>query len=255
MRNCRLPRAAQAWSTAQSHGLSWCSCENPRHLAGRRQPRRRPGRAAGGQSGGMLLAFTPLTPCPARAHHERHADNHRPRGGPWGLALGAWGSSRRHRTSPLYTMKEVFAGRIPATERRQRTGVLSLVFWALIVVVSSSMSSSSCAPTTVVRAASWPSWPRAACDSRAPEGPLGSARTRVFGASLFYGDGMITPAISVLSAVEGLQVATPAFEPIVVRWPSGARQPLPLSTPGHARVGYLFGPVMMLWFGTLGHSA
>jgi KUP system potassium uptake protein len=75
----------------------------------------------------------------------------------------------------------------------------------------------------------------------------------LFGAALFYGDGVITPAISVLSAVEGLEVATPAFKPYV----------LPISLiilvglfavqrHGTAAVGTFFGPIMVLWFLTLG---
>src|SRR5262245_11528809 len=74
----------------------------------------------------------------------------------------------------------------------------------------------------------------------------------VFGASLLYGDGMITPAISVLSAVEGLQVATPAFESWVVPTTVGILVALfSIQSRGTSRVGRLFGPVMVVWFATL----
>ncbi len=74
----------------------------------------------------------------------------------------------------------------------------------------------------------------------------------MFGAALFYGDGMITPAISVLSAVEGLEVATPLLKPYVI--------PLTLvvitclflfQQTGTGRVGALFGPIMVVWFAVL----
>jgi KUP system potassium uptake protein len=75
----------------------------------------------------------------------------------------------------------------------------------------------------------------------------------LFGASLLYGDSMITPAISVLSAVEGLQVATPMFShyviPITVTILIGL---FAVQSRGTATIGRVFGPVMLLWFATLG---
>ncbi len=158
-------------------------------------------------------------------------------------------------TSPLYAMKEVFAGNhpIPITEANLY-GSLSLFLWALIVVVSLKYV------VFVMRA-----------DNRGEGGimalialALHDARDRprtaralavlgVLGAAMFYGDGMVTPAISVLSAVEGLEVATPALKPFVI--------PVTLAVlfllfffqrHGTARVGALFGPVMLVWFGVLG---
>jgi KUP system potassium uptake protein len=74
-----------------------------------------------------------------------------------------------------------------------------------------------------------------------------------FGAALFYGDGVITPAISVLSAVEGLKIATPFFEPYVIPVTIVLLVGLFLAQRrGTAHVGAFFGPVMALWFGTLG---
>ena len=120
-------------------------------------------------------------------------------------------------TSPLYALKECFAGHhgIPAT-RENVLGVLSLVFWSLNFVVSFKY-------LTFVHAGRQPGrgrHPRAA-GARAPAGATPRARGRMlislglFGAALLYGDGVITPAISVLGAVEGLGVATPAFDRFV----------------------------------------
>ena len=155
-------------------------------------------------------------------------------------------------TSPLYALKEVFGNEhhpVPITPDNV-LGILSLVFWALMAVVSGKYVS------FIMRA-----------DNRGEGGIMalmalalrkeqkGTWRRNVivtlglFGAALFYGDGVITPAISVLSAVEGLEVITPAFKPFVI--------PLALIVLvglfiiqrfGTASVGKLFGPVMVLWF-------
>ena len=157
-------------------------------------------------------------------------------------------------TSPLYAMKEVFAGNhpIPVTEANI-FGSLSLFFWALIIVVSVKYVS------FIMRA-----------DNRGEGGimalialALHEAQGRpqrmkaimiigILGAAMFYGDGMVTPAMSVLSAVEGLEVITPAFKPFVI--------PITLivlailfvvQRHGTALVGAAFGPVMLIWFSTL----
>src|SRR5213075_2203201 len=71
----------------------------------------------------------------------------------------------------------------------------------------------------------------------------------IFGAALLYGDGMITPAITVLGAIEGLKVATPLFEPFVVPVAVGILIAVfSIQSPGTNRVGTLFGPVMVVWF-------
>jgi len=171
------------------------------------------------------------------------------------LALGAIGVVYGDiGTSPLYTMKEVFAGHHPiATSVDNVLGILSLVFWALTVVVSikyvafimradNNGEGGIMALIAVVQRA-------VAADTRI--GWL-LAVLGIFGASLFYGDGMITPAISVLSAVEGLEVAAPALRPMV--------EPIALvvlivlfaiQRHGTHHVGRFFGPVMVLWFLTL----
>jgi KUP system potassium uptake protein len=160
-------------------------------------------------------------------------------------------------TSPLYAFKECFHpshGLAPTPDAV--VGVLSLIIWALTVIVSVKYI------VFIMR-----------LDNRGEGGILallalvlslasrrGTARWRqplvfvaLFGAALLYGDGVITPAISVLSAVEGLEVATPAFRHWVIpltllilfalfqvqRW-------------GTARVGGVFGPIMLVWFLTIG---
>ena len=154
-------------------------------------------------------------------------------------------------TSPLYTVKEVFASPhhpVPITPDNV-LGILSLILWSLIVVVSIKYVA------LIMRA-----------DNKGEGGimalmalVLGTRKDTkqvkavmllgLFGAALFYGDGAITPAISVLSAVEGLEIATPVLKPFVI--------PLTLAIlvgvfsvqrSGTASIGRLFGPVTALWF-------
>ncbi len=157
-------------------------------------------------------------------------------------------------TSPLYAVKEVFAGNhpIPVTQANIY-GSLSLFFWALIIVVSVKYV------VFIMRA-----------DNRGEGGimalialalheaqnkPLQMKAimiTGILGAAMFYGDGMVTPAMSVLSAVEGLEVATPAFKPFVIPITMVVLFALFfVQKHGTALVGAAFGPVMLLWFGTL----
>ena len=154
-------------------------------------------------------------------------------------------------TSPLYTIKEVFAGNhsIPTTPDNV-LGILSLVLWSLIVVVSTKYVA------FVLRA-----------DNRGEGGimalialalrdvPWGSPKSRlvsmigILGAAMFYGDGMVTPAISVLSAVEGLEVVTPTFHSYILPITLVVLVALFLfQRKGTASVGALFGPVMIVWF-------
>ncbi|MGZ8785178.1 MAG: potassium transporter Kup [Acidimicrobiia bacterium] len=155
-------------------------------------------------------------------------------------------------TSPLYALRESFLGHegLDVTEANV-LGILSLIFWSLVIVVSIKYL------TLVMRA-----------DNDGEGGILAltalivPARNRVssrrrlwlilvglFGTSLLYGDGMITPAISVLSAVEGMEIAAPGLEPYVI----------PISVViliglfliqrrGTGRIGSVFGPVMVVWF-------
>ena len=157
-------------------------------------------------------------------------------------------------TSPLYTLRECFGHVVglPLTEGNV-LGILSLVFWSLIMVVTVKYV------VFVMRA-----------DNRGEGGilslmalalrkadptvyPRGTLLVLgMFGAALFFGDALVTPAISVLSAVEGLDVVAPALErwviPLTVAILIGL---FVVQRAGTAKVGRLFGPVMFLWFSTL----
>ncbi|WP_256583967.1 potassium transporter Kup [Pseudomonas sp. SDI] len=158
-------------------------------------------------------------------------------------------------TSPLYTLKEVFAGHYGVQANHDGVlGVLSLVFWSLIWVVSikyvlfilradNQGEGGIMALTALARRAAAP-YPRM---SRV------LVLLGLFGAALFYGDSMITPAISVLSAVEGLQLAFDGIEHWVVPLSVIVLVALFLiQKHGTARIGILFGPVMVAWFIVLG---
>ncbi|WP_442114072.1 potassium transporter Kup [Pseudomonas sp. NUPR-001] len=158
-------------------------------------------------------------------------------------------------TSPLYTLKEVFAGHYGVQANHDGVlGILSLVFWSLIWVVTlkyvlfvlradNQGEGGIMALTALARRAAAP-FPRL---SRV------LVLLGLFGAALFYGDSMITPAISVLSAVEGLQLAFDGIEHWVVPIALVVLVGLFLiQKHGTARIGILFGPVMVLWFSVLG---
>ncbi len=160
-------------------------------------------------------------------------------------------------TSPLYTIRECFFGaHAVALNHDNVLGVLSLILYALIIVVSVKYIA------IVMRADNQGEGGILALAALMPEsngrknGPGRLAQNRpilvllaIFGASLLYGDGMITPAITVLGAIEGLTVATPLFSPYVM--------PVSLTIIvgifviqrfGTDKVGRLFGPVMVVWF-------
>ncbi|HEY0837881.1 MAG TPA: potassium transporter Kup [Azospirillum sp.] len=157
-------------------------------------------------------------------------------------------------TSPLYTLRECFNGEHGlALTPANILGIMSLVFWALILVVSIKYV------TFVMRAdnkgeggilALLALATQSRPDATGRLGPL--MALGVFGAALFYGDGMITPAISVLSAVEGLEVAQPALEQVVVPVTLVILMGLfGIQSHGTAKVGRLFGPIMIVWFSVL----
>jgi KUP system potassium uptake protein len=156
-------------------------------------------------------------------------------------------------TSPIYALRECFHGSHPFPPTPDNVlGVLSLIFWALMIIISLKYL------LFVMRA-----------DNHGEGGILAllallapwrdrSQTSRLllfvglFGAALLYGDGAITPAISVLSAVEGLEIAAPGLKPYVL--------PLTIAVlvllfrfqkRGTSRIGTVFGPVMLLWFATL----
>jgi KUP system potassium uptake protein len=153
-------------------------------------------------------------------------------------------------TSPLYALKEVFAnGHVPLTERNIY-GVLSLVFWTLTVVVSIKYV------LLILRADNNGEGGLIAMLALASQAVKDKPRLRrrllfigIFGTAIFFGDGVITPAISVLSAVEGLQVAAPGLHTWIVPITLVVLTGLFLfQRHGTERVGKLFGPVMAVWF-------
>src|SRR5687768_9817072 len=157
-------------------------------------------------------------------------------------------------TSPLYAIRECFNGpHAVAATHDHVLGVLSLIFWALIIVVSIKYL------VFVMRADNHGEGGILALTALAtPIKPTGRSERSwliylgIFGGALLYGDAMITPSISVLGAVEGLSVATPGLQPYVV--------PITLvilvvlfwfQHRGTAGVGKVFAPVMLLWFAVL----
>ena len=156
-------------------------------------------------------------------------------------------------TSPLYALKEIFNGHHPIPVTPENIlGVLSLVFWAIIVLVTIKYVA------IIMRA-----------DNRGEGGSLAllalvTERAKnprltwiitllgIFAAALFYGDSMITPAISVLSAVEGLEIITPDLKPYVIPLTLGILTGLFfIQKHGTGAMGKLFGPVMVAWFAIL----
>jgi KUP system potassium uptake protein len=154
-------------------------------------------------------------------------------------------------TSPLYAMRECFAGKYGiAVSHENVLGVLSLIFWVLVVVVSIKYLA------LILRAdnrgeggiLALMALIRPRHGSRGSEGWI-LVGMGLFGAALLYGDGMITPAISVLSAVEGLAIATPMFEPYVGFLTISVLVVLfSLQRRGTAGIGALFGPITLVWF-------
>jgi len=179
----------------------------------------------------------------------------------WGLLIGALGIVYGDiGTSPLYAISEAFFGHYDLARTPENIlGVMSLVFWSLTLVVTLKYI------LLILRAdnngeggifallglllkkergqggsapAATPGWTRAALVS-----------SIVIGAALLYGDGIITPAISVLSAVEGLSVVTPAAESLLIPITLGILVALfAVQRHGTHRIGVVFGPFMAIWF-------
>ncbi|MFL6752474.1 MAG: potassium transporter Kup [Sphingomicrobium sp.] len=157
-------------------------------------------------------------------------------------------------TSPIYAFRETFAGHhILRPDQLHIWGVLSLIFWSMMIIVTLKYL------TIVMRA-----------DNKGEGGSLallalinrqlggkkkwtpGIILLGVFATALFYGDSMITPAISVLSAVEGLTTVNAGLEPFVIPFAIGILVGLfAIQSHGTARVGAMFGPVMIVYFVTL----
>ena len=158
-------------------------------------------------------------------------------------------------TSPLYTLRTAFTGPYGLSLTRENVlGVLSAIVWALVVVVTLKYI------TLVMRADNRGEGGILAMTALVSRGVGDRARLRwwlvglgIFGAAMFYGDGMITPAITVLGAVEGLGVIAPQLHPFIV--------PLTLvimfvlfaaQRKGTASLGAVFGPIMSVWFASIG---
>jgi KUP system potassium uptake protein len=157
-------------------------------------------------------------------------------------------------TSPLYTMKEVFgpAMGIPL-DATHLIGAVSTIFWGLMLVVTLKYV------VLILRADNRGEGGIMALTAlavktagRTPRAKTILLLTGVFGAALFYGDSVITPAISVLSAVEGLEVVTPTFKPYVLPICMAVIVGLfAMQRFGTGVVGKLFGPVIVVWFAVL----
>ena len=157
-------------------------------------------------------------------------------------------------TSPIYAFRETFAGHHELrVDQLHIYGVLSLIFWSMMIIVTLKYV------TIIMRA-----------DNKGEGGSLallalinrtlggkkrwtsGIILLGVFATALFYGDSMITPAVSVLSAVEGLTTVNAGLQPFVVPIAIGILVGLfAIQSRGTARVGLMFGPVMLFYFGTL----
>jgi KUP system potassium uptake protein len=193
-------------------------------------------------------AAAPTLPADRPAGHHHSGSLAKLTVGAIGIVFGDIG------TSPIYAFRETFAGHHPLTpDTLHIYGVLSLIFWSMMLVVTLKYV------TIIMRA-----------DNKGEGGSLallalinretGSQKrwTRgivllgVFATALFYGDSMITPAISVLSAVEGLTVVESGFQPFVLPIAVGILIALfAIQARGTAMVGALFGPVMLVYFVTL----
>lgn len=156
-------------------------------------------------------------------------------------------------TSPLYAVKECFNELNGITVNQANIfGIISLIFWSLILVISFKYL------LFIMRADNEGEGGILAL-MEAVENHFNKRKKLIiitlglFGAALLYGDGIITPAISVLSAVEGLKVATPVFKPYIIPITVAILFVLfYFQKKGTAGVGKYFGPIMMLWFATLG---
>jgi KUP system potassium uptake protein len=153
-------------------------------------------------------------------------------------------------TSPLYTIKAIFGEQGIAPTHANILGALSLIFWALIIVVSLKYL------LFILRADNKGEGGIMALVALALRSVREVPRLRlaivvlgIFGAALFYGDGVITPAISVLSAVEGLEIAAPSLQSWVIPLTIAVIVALfSVQRHGTSRIGAVFGPVCVVWF-------
>ena len=159
-------------------------------------------------------------------------------------------------TSPLYTMQMIFSSGSHPVPLIQANifGILSLIFWTLIMVTSVKYVA------FIMQADNRGEGGIMALLALTKQGTVGNEKKQrliallgILGACMFYADGMITPAISVLSAVEGLEVAAPVLTPLILPISLLVLFALFLAqSKGTNLVGVYFGPIMLLWFGLLG---
>jgi KUP system potassium uptake protein len=165
-------------------------------------------------------------------------------------------------TSPLYAMRECFFGSHSVSPTPENVlGVLSLIIYALFLVISvkyvmivmradNQGEGGILALTALIPGRDTP--PPSGSTSRLAVGRPVLIALGIFGTALLYGDGMITPAISVVGAIEGLEVATPLFTPYVVPITVAILVVLfSIQRFGTHRVGALFGPIVIVWFSTI----
>ena len=178
------------------------------------------------------------------------------------LALGALGVVYGDiGTSPLYALRNCFVGdrAVPVTPENV-LGILSLVFWALFVVISVKYlavmlraDNQGEGGILALLALALTRRARSGEKELAPRTRTIVAAVGILGAALLYGDGVITPAISVLSAMEGLDVATTELKPLVVPLTVLVLAGLfVVQRRGTGRVAAVFGPTMLLWFAVIG---
>lgn len=156
-------------------------------------------------------------------------------------------------TSPLYAVKEIFGSHLPI-DKLHVLGVLSLIFWALTLVVTTKYT------IFIMRANNKGEGGIMALMALALQSAKGNPQKARFiitigllGAALFYGDSIITPAISVLSAVEGLQIIAPKLSHYILPIAISVLSALFIvQARGTGAVGKMFSPIMCLWFGILG---
>ncbi len=217
------------WGLRQERAIpSAADARRERHRVDRDAPQARAGRSAAARTGIAALTLGAL-----------------------GVVFGDIG------TSPLYALQAVFTSDHHAVHATQAEvyGVISLVFWTITLVVAVKYVS------IIMRAddrgqggiMALTALLQAARRSRSAVVPMALIILGIVGASLFYGDGAITPAISVLSAVEGLKVAVPSLGSLVLPIAVAVLCVLfAVQRFGTGVVGNLFGPVMVVWFTVLG---
>ena len=159
-------------------------------------------------------------------------------------------------TSPIYAFRETFAGHHTLVPDALHVyGVLSLIFWSMLIIVALKYV------TIIMRAdnkgeggslALLALINRTAAEGEKKKWTMGIVMLGVFATALFYGDSMITPAISVLSAVEGLTTVEAGFAPYVIPTAIGILVGLfAIQSRGTAKVGLMFGPIMLVYFVTI----